>query len=60
MKRLSNQLPGTLFIQIHRNFMINTTLMENINPSRSNLKVLGKTIPIGLRFRRALLKRLKI
>jgi DNA-binding LytR/AlgR family response regulator len=60
MKRLSNQLPGSIFMQVHRNFMINTTLMENINPSRSNLKVLGKTIPIGLRFRSKLLKKLQI
>ncbi|MFZ4427561.1 MAG: LytR/AlgR family response regulator transcription factor [Saprospiraceae bacterium] len=60
MKRLSNQLPSALFVQIHRNFMINTGMMDNINLSQGTLKVLEKTIPIGLRFRRALLKRLQI
>lgn len=60
MKRLSNQLPSALFVQIHRNFMINTDMMDNINLSQGTLKVLGKIIPIGLRFRSAFLKRLQI
>lgn len=60
MKRLSNQLPSALFVQIHRNFMINIGMMDSINLSQGTLKVLGKILPIGLRFRRALLKRLQI
>ncbi len=59
LKRLSNQLPGTLFVRVHRNFMVNIAMVDIINPSEGVLKIFGKTIPIGLRFRSSLLEHLR-
>ena len=59
LKRLSSQLPGSVFIQVHRNFMINITMVDSINPPEGILKIFGKTIPIGLRFRGRLLEHLR-
>lgn len=59
LRRLSDQLPDTLFVRVHRKFIVNINLVENINLTKGVLKIFGKTIPIGLRFRSALLQRLR-
>lgn len=59
LKRFAQQLPETLFVRVHRNFMVNISMVERINISDGTLKVLGKIVPIGLRFRTTLLERLR-
>lgn len=59
LKRIAQQLPKSIFVQVHRNFMVNIGLIDHIDPSNGVIKVLGKTIPIGLRFRSAFMERLR-
>jgi DNA-binding LytR/AlgR family response regulator len=55
LKWFAQQLPEALFIRVHRNFMVNISMVERINISDGTLSVSGKIVPIGLRFRSTLL-----
>jgi DNA-binding LytR/AlgR family response regulator len=59
LKRIAQQLSSPLFVQVHRNFMINISMVETIHLSEGFLNILGKIIPIGLSFRSAFVERLR-
>lgn len=59
LKRIAQQLPSPLFVQVHRNFMVNLSMVESIQLSENFVQILGKLIPIGTSFRSTLLERLR-
>lgn len=59
LKRIAQQLPSPLFVQVHRNFMVNLSMVESIQLSENFVQILGKLIPIGTSFRSTFLERLR-
>lgn len=59
LRRIAQQLSSQLFVQVHRNFMVNVSMVESIHLSDGFLTILGKTIPIGMSFRSSFVERLR-
>jgi DNA-binding LytR/AlgR family response regulator len=62
MKAIEYQLPSTIFIRIHRSFIVNISLIKTINENSLDM-IIGhefREIPIGLSYRDQLLNRLNI
>jgi DNA-binding LytR/AlgR family response regulator len=57
MKGIENQLPSSLFIRIHRSFIINKSIIHAIHESSLDLTIGNtiKTLPIGKSFREILM-----
>ncbi len=60
LRRLAQQLSSPLFVQVHRNFMVNLSLVESIHLSDGFVNLLGKIVPIGMSFRAAFVERLRM
>ena len=56
MKKMEAELPKELFVRTHKSFIINTSKVEFIEGNQ--IKIGGKMIPIGMRYRENLLKQL--
>lgn len=56
MKKMEAELPKELFIRTHKSFIINTTKVDFIEGNQ--IKIGGKMIPIGMRYRENLLKQM--
>lgn len=59
LKRMAMQLPGRIFVQVHRNFMVSLPAIESIDPTDNLIRVAGKDFPMGVSFRNSLLERLR-
>ncbi len=57
MKAIENQLPSSIFIRVHRSFIINKSMIRTIKDNSLDITVSGtpKSIPIGKSFRENLL-----
>jgi len=57
MKAIENQLPSTVFIRVHRSFIINKSMIQSIKENSLDLNIGGslKGIPVGKSFRDSLL-----
>jgi DNA-binding LytR/AlgR family response regulator len=57
MKAIENQLASSVFIRVHRSFIINKSMIQAINENSLDLNVGGtiKGIPVGKSFRDSLL-----
>jgi DNA-binding LytR/AlgR family response regulator len=57
MKAIENQLTSSVFIRVHRSFIINKSMIQAINENSLDLNVGGthKNIPVGKSFRDSLL-----
>ncbi|MEB2776864.1 LytTR family DNA-binding domain-containing protein [Algoriphagus sp. D3-2-R+10] len=56
MKKMEAELPKELFVRTHKSFIINTSKVEFIEGNQ--IRIGGKMIPIGMRYRENLLKQL--
>jgi DNA-binding LytR/AlgR family response regulator len=56
MKKMEAELPKELFVRTHKSFIINTGKVEFIEGNQ--IKISGKIIPIGMRYRNNLLNHL--
>lgn len=56
MKKMEAELPEELFVRTHKSFIINTSKVDFIEGNQ--IKIGGKMIPIGMRYRENLLKQL--
>jgi DNA-binding LytR/AlgR family response regulator len=58
MKALMCQLPSSIFIRVHRSFIVNKNMINTINENSIDLTVgdTSKIVPIGKSFRELLLK----
>ena len=56
MKKMEAELPKEIFVRTHKSFIINTSKVEFIEGNQ--IKIAGKMIPIGMRYRENLLKQL--
>lgn len=56
MKKMEAELPKDIFVRTHKSFIINTSKVEFIEGNQ--IKIGGKMIPIGMRYRENLLKHL--
>jgi len=57
MKRLEAELPSELFVRTHKSFIINISKVEFIEGNQ--VKIGSEMIPIGLRYREAVLGKLR-
>ncbi len=62
MKAIENQLPGTLFVRVHRSFIINKGLILAIKENCLDLRfgATVKSIPVGKSFRDTLLNDINV
>lgn len=60
LKEISANLDSNTFLQIHRNYIINTEKIENIDLEEYTITVGNKAIPLSKRYKDSLLKRLKL
>lgn len=58
MKDLAKNLPSNLFMQVHQSYIVNVKKITYVNSVDNELEVNGKSIPIGISFRKALQTRL--
>ncbi|MFC3879263.1 LytR/AlgR family response regulator transcription factor [Algoriphagus namhaensis] len=57
MKKMEAELPNELFIRTHKSYIINTSKVEFIEGNQ--VKIGSQMIPIGLRYREAVLEKMK-
>jgi len=60
MKELEKTLPASKFIRIQKSFIINIEMIKSVDKIKVLLKQDNKEIPIGLQYRNAFFKKLKI
>lgn len=62
MKAIENQLPSSLFIRVHRSFIINKSMIQAIKENTLDLAVgdTMKSIPVGKSFRDVLLNDINV
>lgn len=60
LKTLQHELYKLGFMRIHKSYLVNTRLIEEINPSDATLIVNGETLPIGYAYRKSLFSALKL
>lgn len=60
MRDLAKNLPTTHFMQIHQSYIVNLNGITQINMSDNQVEIVGKTLPIGISFRKALQTRLTL
>ena len=58
LKALESKLPSSMFMRVHRSFMISLLHLQSIEENK--LQAGTTTLPIGEAFRSKLIKRLKI
>jgi DNA-binding LytR/AlgR family response regulator len=58
MKDLAKNLPPILFIQTHQSYIANLNKITQINMADNQIEIVGKTLPIGISFKKALQSRL--
>ncbi|MEQ8685656.1 MAG: response regulator transcription factor [Imperialibacter sp.] len=58
LKNIADQLPGHLFLQVHRSYVINLEAIDDIQLTQSKLSIGDKEIGIGKAYRHALLSRI--
>ncbi len=58
LKEISDKLPVTDFIQVHRSYLVNANFIDNINTKENTLKVLNKNIDISKNYKDNLLQRI--
>lgn len=49
MKNIENSLPGEQFVRVHRSFIVNIHMIDNIDTS--NLQIENKIVPIGANYK---------
>lgn len=59
LKTLEREL-SPLFVRTHKSYLINTSLIESINPKEGTVVLAGETLPIGSAYRHEFLERLKL
>ena len=57
LKSISEQLPASLFIRVHRSFVINISRLDVV--AESHIEIKRKVIPVSKTYREILLKRIK-
>jgi DNA-binding LytR/AlgR family response regulator len=60
MRDLAKNLPSTHFMQIHQSYIVNLNKIIQINMSDNQVEIVGKFVPIGISFRKALQTRLTL
>lgn len=60
LKKVLEQLPSDLFLQIHRAYIVYLSKIENIDISNNELTVNDQKLPMGRSYRDNLLTRLDI
>lgn len=58
LRRIIGKLPSDIFFQIHRGYLVNIDLIENIDLSRNEVQLSKHKLPIGGRYKEGLLKKL--
>jgi len=56
MKSVEDKLPSSLFLRVHRSYIVNISKIKNID--QSNLLIEKKIIPVGNSYRESLMKKL--
>ena len=62
MKAIEDQLPSEIFVRVHRSFIVNKSMIDNIKESSVDLNI-GETLksfPVGKSFRDLLLKNINL
>lgn len=60
MKEMQNSLPAEAFIRIQKSYIVNINYIKFFDATKLTLTVDGPTIPIGLKYREAFLKKLNV
>jgi DNA-binding LytR/AlgR family response regulator len=60
LKTLQDELLELGFMRIHKSYLVNTRLIETINPDKATVIVNGETLPIGSAYRKSFLSALKL
>ncbi len=60
MTTLSEKLPDSSFVRIHRSYFVNLSKIDALQLSDNNLKVGNEQLPIGRSYRKAFLEQLKL
>jgi len=62
MKAIESQLPSSVFIRVHRSFIVNKSMIQTIKENTLDLNVAGslKSIPVGKSFRDSLLNDINV
>lgn len=60
LKTLQDELYELGFMRIHKSYLVNTRLIETINPGEATVLVNGETLPIGYAYRKSFLSALKL
>ncbi len=58
LKKLKEQLSSRLFLQVHRNFMVQLSHVDSIDFSNNFLKIGSKKFPLGATYKQQLQKRI--
>ena len=58
LKNIADQLPGHLFLQVHRSYIINLEAIDDIQLTQGKLSIGGKNIGIGKTYKQSLLSRI--
>jgi DNA-binding LytR/AlgR family response regulator len=59
LKTLEREL-SPLFARTHKSYLVNTSLIESINPKEGTVSLAGETLPIGYAYRHEFLEGLKL
>ncbi len=60
LKRMLEELPGELFLPIHKNYIANLSAIESIEPSTKTVVINKQALPLGRSFRSKLVLRFKM
>lgn len=60
MKEIMNLLPEELFVRVHRSYAIRIKKINSINLKEKTVNIDGKLIPLGRKYKKDLMERLKI
>jgi len=62
MKAIEDQLPSEIFVRVHRSFIVNKSMIDNIKENSLDLNVGEslKSFPVGKSFRDLLLKNINL
>ena len=58
LRRIKDKMPSQIFIQVHRNYLINLEYVESIDVSGGSIKIGNHQLPIGGKYKDGLLDRL--
>jgi DNA-binding LytR/AlgR family response regulator len=58
LKEMKLRLSRLLFVQVHRSYLVQLTKIESIDATRLEIRIHNRPIPVGKRYKQALMERL--